>query len=237
MGHSFLSKFYLQYGCLLLALACLWPSPPVSAAEELSKILEGVRNKYGHLPGLSVTYKREIITRSSAMLGGPVEGDLATGQMYFKPPNLLMVRQGSPRPETVTTDGTTLWWYIPEKKLAYRYPAQELGEELRLLSHIFHGLRAVEDSFDIRLVCLDDKGERKLKLTPDPPWPEVQHLILSIGQGDYRIKTVEIHNYVGGITRFILGELSVQEKFEKDFFRFVVPEGVKVIQPERFPRE
>jgi hypothetical protein len=41
---------------------------------------------------------------------------------------------------------------------------------------------------------------------------------------------VEIHNYLGGITRFTLGDLTIRERFEEGFFGFVAPEGVKVIE-------
>ncbi len=216
----------------LLLLITLWPVGIATADVQLSEILEGVRKRYGHLPGLTVPYKREIITRSMAMLGGSMEADLATGQIHFKPPSFLKVQQETPKPETITTDGHTLWWHIPHKSQAYRYLSHQLGKELHLLNDIFHGLRAVEESFDVMLIGLDDKGDHQLKLIPNPPWAEVHHIMLSVSQGDYTIRRVEIHNQIGGITRFILGDLSARDKFPEDFFRFVAPEGVRIIEQE-----
>ena len=166
------------------------------------------------------------------MLGGSTDADLATGQIHFKPPYFLKVQQETPRLETISTDGHILWWYIPHKNQVYRYRSNELGKELRLLSDIFHGLRAVEESFDVILTDSDKKGEHQLKLIPNPAWAEIQHIMLSVSQGDYTIRRVEIHNYIGGITRFMLGDLSVKDKFLEDFFRFVVPEGVKIMEQE-----
>jgi outer membrane lipoprotein-sorting protein len=208
-----------------LATVCL-------ADDELSELLGNIRKKYARLPGFTVTYKREVLTRSMAMLGEGMSTDLATGKFHFKPSYFLRVEQETPNPETVITDGETLWWYVPRKKEVYRYPSHGFGKELRLLSDIFHGLRTVEENFDVNLMDNDTDGEYRLRLTPNPPWQEIQHIQLSVDRGNSAIRVVEIYNYVGGMTRFTLGNLTVQEKFEEGFFGFVVPEGVKVIEGE-----
>lgn len=207
------------------------PQPSLAVAGgQLSAILKGIRSKYGHLPGLTVPYEREIITKSMALLGEPVKTDLATGHFFFKPPHYLKVQQETPRPETVIADGHTLWWYIPQKKQAYRYPSDKVGQELRLLSDIFLGLKKVEENFDVILEGDDSQERYRIKLNPNPPWPEIKVINLSVDKKDYAIRVVEIYNTFGGVTRFNLGDVSVQKEFEKDFFKFVVPEGVKVIE-------
>ena len=222
----------LRFAFTLLLLLSLCPTSLATADMQLSEILAGVQKRYGDLPGLTIPYKREIITRSMALLGGSMEGDMASGQIHFRSPKFLRVQQDTPKPEAIISDGNTLWWYLPHKNQVYRYPSQQLGKEIQLLNDIFQGLRAVEEGFDVMLVEMDDKGNHQLKLIPNPPWAEIQHIMLSVSQEDYTIRKVETHNQIGGITRFILGDLSVKEKFPEGFFRFVVPEGVKVIQQD-----
>ena len=41
---------------------------------------------------------------------------------------------------------------------------------------------------------------------------------------------IAIYNYVGGITRFMLGDLSVRYDLDESSFQFKVPEGVKVVE-------
>ena len=216
--------------CIILVSVFLMHSSPVMANDQLSEIIKGIRKRYGNLPGFAVTYSREIISRTMVMLGESQKTDLATGRIYFKPPHFLKVQQETPRPETVTTDGDILWWYIPQKGVVYRYPSHKLGKELQVLCDIFNGLRAVEESFHVVLGDMSGKGKYQLKLTPDPPWPDIDHIDITVAQGDYHILTVEIHNYIGGITRFILGDFTKKEKLEPDFFSFVAPEGVRVIE-------
>ena len=215
--------------CALLLLIIVYLPNLVLADQQLPQILDGVRKTYSPLPGLSLPYEREVITRSMAMLGGGTNKDLATGQLYFQPPSFVKIQQETPKPETMSTEGPVLWYYVPHKKKAYRYPSPDF---VQLLSDIFQGLRDAEERFDILLLGVSEDGRCELKLSPNPPWPDIQHLELTVSQMDYTIQKVVIYNIAGGITRFILGDLHVENSFPEDFFRFYVPEGVDVIEEE-----
>jgi len=201
----------------------------VLADQQLPQILDGVQKTYSQLPGLSLPYEREVTTRSMALLGGGTNKDLATGQLYFKPPNFVKIQQETPKPETMYTDGPVLWYYVPHKNEAYRYPSPDF---VQLLGDIFQGLKDVEERFDIVLSRISEDGRCELKLSPNPPWPSIQHLELTVSQMTYTIQKVKIYDSAGGITRFTLGDLHVENSFPEDFFRFSVPEGVDVIEEE-----
>jgi outer membrane lipoprotein-sorting protein len=202
---------------------------PVLASDNLTGILQGIRNKHNHLPGLKVNYTREVITRSMSMLGKQVKGDLATGRIYFRPPYFLRLEQETPRAETVIANGKTLWWYIPDKKRAHQYSFHEFGKELKLLSDIFRGLVRVEENFQVAMLMQEEEGGYKIELRPDPPWQEIDRIVLTVTCG-YDIDQVDIHNQLGSITRFRLEGLAEREKFDKNFFHFTVPEGVKLVK-------
>jgi outer membrane lipoprotein-sorting protein len=219
----------LRSACALLLLIIVSLPNLVMADQQLSQILDGLQKTYSQLPGLSLPYEREVITRSMAMLGGGTNKDLATGQLYFQPPSSVKIQQETPKPETMYTEGTVLWYYVPHKNQAYRYPSPEF---VQLLGDIFRGLRDAEERFDIVLSSVSEDGRCELNLTPNPPWSGIQHLELTVLQMDYTIKKVEIYDSAGGITRFILGDLHVENSFPEDFFRFHVPEGVEVIEEE-----
>jgi outer membrane lipoprotein-sorting protein len=199
------------------------------AGESIPEILQGIRNHYGTLPGLTVHYEREIVTRSMAMLDAQMKGDLATGLIHFKPPHYLKVEQKTPKTEYVISDGKVLWWYIPDKALAYRYPSKKLGKELQVLSDTFQGLKHAEENFKITMKEIEGKGYL-LNLIPDPPWQQVEHIGLLVDPEEYRIRMIAIYNYVGGITRFMLKKLSVRHDLEERSFQFKAPDGVKVLE-------
>lgn len=214
---------------LIIFLVMTWLFQGVSIADEsLTTVLERIRKTYGPLPGLSVPYTREVITRSMSMLGGQAGGDTASGTIYFKHPHFLRLEQERPKPETIIANKDTLWWYIPEKKSAHRYPANDFGKELRLLSDIFRGLAHVEDSFQVVLHGQSPSEGYEIELIPDPPWQEIDRIAVTATR-QYEIRSIKIHNTLGTTTRFTLSALSEKTDFEEGFFQFVAPEGVKVI--------
>lgn len=198
------------------------------ADESLTAILDGIQKTYGPLSGLTVTYTREVVTRSMSMLGGDMSGDTATGRIYFKHPDFLRLEQERPKPESIIASGNVLWWYIPEKKSAYRYPADHFGKELRLLSDIFRGLAQVENNFQVVLKGQTQTGGHEIELIPDPPWQEIDRIVV-VATRQYEIRSIRILNTLGTTTHFSLGDLSEKKDFEEGFFQFVPPEGVTVI--------
>ena len=69
---------------------------------------------------------------------------------------------------------------FPDQKRAYKYPAQDFGKELRLLSDIFRGLIQVEERFEVTLLDPNELGEYQIELMPNPPWQNIDRIILSV---------------------------------------------------------
>jgi outer membrane lipoprotein-sorting protein len=220
-------KRYLMAGFLLL---CLLPWNAPAADPSLSAILEGIRKRYGLVPGLTLTYEREVITKSMAMLGPQVKPEVASGLIHYKSPHSLKFQQEAPAKEILVTDGNVLWWYIQAKNQAHRYSSHQLSQEVKLLGDIFQGLRGVEQSFVILQKGEDEKGALILEVTPSPAWGEIDHIDLTLTPGTFHIRKVEIYNLLGGLTRFKLGDSIKEERFKDDFFKFTPPSGARVIE-------
>ena len=200
------------------------------AGDEVSRIIDGMRGRYGNAAGITADYTREAISKTMALLGTADRQDIAQGTLYFRPPYSLRLEQKSPQEELLVTDGQSLWWYVPLKNEAYRYPALEFGRELRLLSDILMGLRDAGANFEITLGSHPDTNAFRLILKPDPPWTDIDHLEVMILRNDYTIKEVEIYNMVGGLTRFVFSGLKETDRFEEAFFSFSPPHGTKIIE-------
>ncbi len=213
---------------ILTALFCLGQGSSSAGGDPWQEAVDCLRSELGGLHGLSVSYERLIFTSSTILLGGGEGEDPAKGRMHFKPPHFLKIAQEDPREETVVADGETLWWYIPGESRVYRYHAETMGQELRALTDVFRGLSDVEESFDVIWEGHTDKGDRRIRLVPNPPWSQTDFIVLEITMG-CSLRVVEIHNAVGNITRFELDSVEEREAFEEGFFSFTVPEGVRVI--------
>ena len=214
---------------LLLLLIGPIPLRKALPDDKLSTVIGGLRGRYGNAKGWSAKYSREAISKTMAMLETAERHDLAKGRLYFKPPHFLRLEQASPQEELLLTDGQTLWWYISPKKEAYKYPAAEFGHELRLLSDILMGIRDTRDNFQITLKPHSEINTYHLLLNPDPPWIDIDHLEVIALREDFTIKQVEIHNTVGGLSRFILSGWQERAQLKKGFFCFSPPQGTKVV--------
>lgn len=206
----------------------LWGGP-APCEESLSRILEGIKERYSRLPGLSAEYTREVVTRSMSMLGGKASGDQAAGALFFKTPCFLRLDQKSPSSEMLLTDGKALWWYTPKKGEVHRYDASKLGKELSLLSDIFRGLVRVGERFEATLVSDDPREGSQIELRPTPPWEEIDRVVLTVSPS-HEIRGVDIVNSLQTVTRFTISNLQGKGDFQEDFFQFTVPEGVKLIR-------
>jgi outer membrane lipoprotein carrier protein len=220
-------KRYVMAGFLLL---CLFPWNAFAEDPKLSAILDGIRKRYGLVPGLTLTYEREVITKSMAMLGSQVKPEVATGVIFYKSPHSLKFQQETPAKEILVTDGKVLWWYIQAKNQAHRYSSHQLSQELKLLGDIFQGLRGVEQSFVILQKGEDEKGALILEVTPSPSWGDIDHIDLTVTPGSFHIQKVEIYNLLGGLTRFKLGDSVKEERFKDEFFTFTPPPGTRIIE-------
>ncbi|UCH00671.1 MAG: outer membrane lipoprotein carrier protein LolA [Deltaproteobacteria bacterium] len=215
---------------LLLLLIGPIPLRKALPDDKLSTVIGGLRGRYGNAKGLTAKYTREAISKTMAMLEVADRHDLAKGRLYFSPPHFLRLEQASPQEELLLTDEHTLWWYLPLKNEAYKYPAEKFGRELRLLSDILKGLKDTEDSFNITLNAMPEANTYHLILKPEPPWQDIDHLEVIILKGDFAIKQMDIYNNIGGLTRFLLTDWEEKHRFSPGFFSFSPPPGIKVIE-------
>jgi outer membrane lipoprotein carrier protein len=199
-------------------------------ADDIAAVLDGLKKRYGGASALTLPYSRETITRTMTMLPGKVRGDLASGILYFRPPYYMRMEQEKPEPETLLSDGERIWWHVPAKNLVQVYPFQRSGKEFLLLSDVLRGLSDVGERFTTSLLpSQGNNGNLLLELKPEPPWEEIERIVLEVTK-DNRIAVVLIHNRLGGITRFELGEAHSTKDLPQSLFQFTPPPGCKVVE-------
>ncbi|MFC1838356.1 outer membrane lipoprotein carrier protein LolA [Thermodesulfobacteriota bacterium] len=213
----------------LSILSCLYygvVSAETSTVDVLERIVE---NHRGFSEGLSVSYQREIVSRSMALLEDEIKSDIATGVFHFRQPNFLKVHQEHPGEEFIIYNKRYMWWYIPEKKIAYRYSGEQLGKELSILCNIFTGLKNPDQNFNVTITRQVDNNAYLVNLAPKTEWDEIDHIDVMVSGENFKIKKIELYNIVGSVTRFILGEFKARGDIKENFFDFTVPEGIEVI--------
>ena len=220
-------KLYIVFFVLLLIVL---PVQYASPDDQLAEILNGVSDRYGEVSGLTADYTRESISKTMAMLKAADKHDLAKGKLFFKPPNFLRLEQASPQEELLLTNADTLWWYIPIKREAYKYPVKKFGAELQLLSNILKGMKRIKDDFQISLGPGKEVNASLLMLSPKQPSQEIDHLEVEIDKENFSIKQVSVYNNLSGVTKFFFKNWEQGNNFNKDFFSFSPPSGIRVIE-------
>lgn len=209
----------------------LMPSTVVHGGTEVSQVLKKVVESHKQFTeGMSVSYQREILTKSMAMLDED-PGDKASGVFFFRGPDFLKMQQETPSKEYIISNGKNIWWYVPDEKTATRF--DNVGKELSILSMIFMGLKNPEDDFDVTIAGPEDVKECVLTLSPKGPLEEeIDYISVTLSEKDYKITRVELLDLTGNLTRFKLGEFEQKKDLDDSFFDFKVPEGVKIIEEE-----
>ncbi len=205
-------------------------SPATGAETKVKQVLDKILETHRqYSAGMSVSYQREILTRSMSMLD-EMGSDIASGIFYFKEPDMLKVEQKEPSKEYVISNGKNIWFYEPEKKTASRMDS--LGRSLSVISMIFTGLKNPEESFNISLLEPDGENYYELTLIPNDTWEEIDNIKIIVTKKDYTINRIEIIDITGNLTRFKLGAFEQKNGLEAGFFTFTVPDGVRVIEEE-----
>ncbi|NLD37355.1 MAG: outer membrane lipoprotein carrier protein LolA [Desulfatiglans sp.] len=205
-------------------------SPVTGAETKVSQVLDRILETHRpYSAGMSVPYRRKILTRSMAMLDD-MGSDIASGTFFFKEPDMLKVEQKEPVIEYVISNGKKIWFYEPEKKTVSKIDS--IGRSLSIISMIFTGLKNPEETFNVSILEPDGADYYELTLIPDETWEEIDNIKILVSKKDYIINRIEIIDITGNLTRFKLGAFEQKKGLEAGFFEFAVPDGVRVIEEE-----
>jgi outer membrane lipoprotein-sorting protein len=173
--------------------------------------------------GLILLYSRYIVSNTMSMLGEAKETDLAEGKIFLKPPCYIRIEQQKPEHEFVLCDGKQAWWYLPYKKVVYKYGSESFAKEMSVLSDIFNGMRDLKEDFDISF-----KNSRVFVLKPKG-WQDIDRIEVCVDKKCHRIVEIKIFNLLGSITCFEIKK-EIHQDLDNRLFTFVPPPDVKVIQ-------
>ena len=214
--------------CLLVvSVIFFFTLPPTWAGDTVDQILNGIHERYKPPGGLVLTYRREVKTKTMSMLGSRVKGDLASGKIFVLPPALLRVEQDKPRKETLLTDGESLWWIIPEEKIVHQYSSDQFGQELRIIADLWQAPSRLKKRFHITALKDEKKDVFILKMVPSPPWEQVDRILVHVS-ADFALNVLEMVSPLGTTTTFYFDAIEPAQLTSKSF-RFVVPDGFKVV--------
>jgi len=216
-------------GAFLLGLGSAWAAGPPSPEQ----IAAGLAARYSGLTALSAAYRRVAATPATDQVFKSSARQVATGVLYWARPDRLLLDQVSPQPETMVTDGTTVWWHVPAEKLVYRYRDIDVAGELKPLLLFLGGLKALTRDFDLAPVAADPArpGQLGLELTPKEGDRSVDHLTVWC-DGTFALAGFGFTALTGETTDFFLNGLAENPPVSAAMFAFKIPRGAEVVEEE-----
>jgi outer membrane lipoprotein carrier protein len=219
-------KRMLWVGLAAVVLSASWGYAAKSESADLNRILKGIEKHYGGR-AFKASFFQESILKVMQIT------DTAEGHLIVRPPGKMRWEYTVPEPQSIISDGRTMWIYRPTDKQVMVGKAPEFfggGKGAGFLSDVSQ----IRKSFTIELEPAQSEKYYRLKLVPLKAGPELTDIILSVSREAYRIDQVVTHNAYGDETRIVLSDYEFDIKLKDELFTFTVPKGVDVVQMEQF---
>ncbi|UQZ89074.1 hypothetical protein C4J81_07630 [Deltaproteobacteria bacterium Smac51] len=212
-----------------LALAAAAQAAPLSQ----EAIVNGISSRYQGINSISASYSRVASTPKTDKIFQNSSSQMATGLLSWSRPAKLLLDQKSPQPETMVTDGSTVWWYIPSESLAYRYRNMDVAGQLRPLLNFLSGLDSLRANFEISLAKADPgrMGQHGLALKPKVRDGNVNGITVWCDDG-FNLTGFRLNAATGETTDFYLTGFMENPKLNDSIFKFKPPKGVDLIDED-----
>jgi outer membrane lipoprotein carrier protein len=199
-----------------------YPVPVEANDTGLDKILKGIEARYAGM-GFSAVFFQESMLKAMQI------SDTAEGRLTVKKPGKMRWEYILPDPQTIMSDGATMWIYRPADNQVMVGKAPEFfggGKGAGFLSDI----RQIRKSFCIQQLPAEKDQYLRLQLIPKKPEPEIAEIILSVGKATFQVDQVVTFNAYGDETKITLSDYQFGLEPKENLFRFNIPEGTDVVQ-------
>jgi outer membrane lipoprotein carrier protein len=213
------------------ALALLLVPRPGAAAEPAaeagadcgSRIAERVQERYDGVRDLRAHFTQES---RNAAFGGASREEVTSGSVWFAKPGRMRWEYESPEPSLVVSDGQTLWIYDPVAREAQRLPVDRGFLSAAAIQFLL-GSGRLADTFAIRgLECGAERTRLELLPREEATYERIE---LEVETATGWIRETLVVDLFGNETRVRFTDLVANEGIDADRFRFVAPEGVRVL--------
>lgn len=151
------------------------------------------------------------------------------GTVYILKPSKMLWRYAEPKGRTLVSDGSKLWLYDPEDKIAYYDEVKGYLHE-KSPALFLAGEKTLRELFTISLVepgKMDKLDEVvRLKLTPKSPQAGVKGFLLTVDGKTYGMVELLMVDHLGNRNKITFHDVERGVEIDPSIFSFTPPEGV-----------
>lgn len=166
---------------MFAALICLvLLSASRSWALTLDEVIAKIESNYKNIAAFKGSFKQKATLKT---LNRVQEGQ---GKLLYKKPNKFKWQYTKPTEQEITSDGKTLWIYIPENKQVYIYELadnQGIGNEGQIPGNFLSNLGDLGRDFNVKWKTSNERdaqGNYIIELEPKRPVANIHDIILVI---------------------------------------------------------
>ncbi|MBN1825309.1 MAG: outer membrane lipoprotein carrier protein LolA [Candidatus Eisenbacteria bacterium] len=200
--------------------------------EDAEAVLARLRAAQADLVDLSATF---VHTKHAPLFDEEIT---SRGRLFYRRPDLLLLRYEEPDSSRVWIDGGRIWLYYPELKQAHLYAIDPEST----LPGLFLGLRGTLEGLEEKFLVETEDGAREKGFTTDvlilrpqegtDLYGEVDHVRVVIRREDGLPLRTEFQEASGDLTRFTFDDFHRNPGLDESIFRFVPPPGTEVFESE-----
>ena len=205
---------------LATAVAAASPAPDVHA------VAQAVDERYNHLRSLQAEFTE--IYRGAGM------ERTESGTLWLKKPGKMRWEYRSPRDKLFLSDGKDAWFYVPGEKQVRRTAVKKLDDLRSPLAFLLGKTKLEKELQGLSLapdVAPLTAGDVVLRGVPKSLADRVSQVLLEI-TAEHWIGRILIEEVDGSVTEYRFNSQREDVAVDDQRFRFVVPEGVEVIDGE-----
>lgn len=183
--------------------------------------LTALQKKYAQYTSFSATFTQQLFNAEAK------ETENKTGTLFFKKPMQIVWQVQTPMQEKIVVSEDTIWHYIPEDTIAFKYP-------IAMLSDIVPFLQIVTGQIDIPTVFSPTVQEKTATtitylLKPKQDHPIILNVLITINTAINELVSVKITDYYHNTNNVTFTKFTPNPTLEQTMFSFTPPDGTNII--------
>jgi outer membrane lipoprotein carrier protein len=201
-------------------------SPAATPARScLDRTVDALQKRYENVRDVRASF---VQTTRAAHTGGIAPEPMrSTGRMVVEKPAKMRWVYEAPEESLVVSDGESMWIYDPAFGEAQRLPVGEGLLSGAAVSFLL-GEGDLRRDFEIELVSCEE-GRAILELTPREP-ASYESLRVTADPATGLLSSTRVADLLGNVTDVELSQLETNQSPDPETFRFVAPDGVRVVE-------
>lgn len=198
----------------------LLPMWNVHTAEPFPQ-LTALQKKSVQYTSFSATFTQQLFNAEAK------ETEDKTGTLFFKKPMQIVWQVQTPMQEKIVVLEDTIWHYIPEDSIAFKYP-------IDMLSDIVPFLQIVTGQIDISTVfspTVQEKTNTTITylLKPRQDHPIILNVLITINTVTNELTSIKITDYYHNTNSVTFTKFTPNPELEQTIFSFTPPDGTNII--------